>query len=288
MLDGFLTTLAGQVLGQGYDKKLPFLVEIYKKASSLAIKEEKVLVPLPEKALLWVSTRDTGVGLFLRAKGEYEPLQTRVFLESLKKGETVLDLGANIGYYTILASKKVGPKGRVIAVEPDQKNLAWLYRNIKVNQSENVWVVEGALGRKESLVGLKKDTANFGESQLCSLGEGPAVKVFCLEKVLQERRVQKVDLIKLDVEGAEVEVLAGAKDFLKKAKKVRLLVECHPRTLAFFSQTPEGLVRSLKSLGFKPKKIVSEFEKKIFRFSEKKLKESLLKASFVTVYAEKN
>jgi FkbM family methyltransferase len=289
MKDTLFALPAKLFLGKGIDRKFPFLVDLYKKASLLMTEEGEVKVPIPLRAKLLVSTKDTGVGLFLRTKGEFEPVQTKLFIESLKKGDVVFDIGANIGYYTILASKQVGPKGQVYAFEPDPNSLELLKKNIKLNECANVQVVEAALGRKEGDGFLIQDLSNPGESSLAKDGRSKGLKVTMttLDAFTKARKIKKVDLIKIDVEGAELDILGGAKDFLKRIQDVELFIECNPKALKRFSKGPSSLTRALQKLGFGLLRIINEAEKAEYGYSSKNLKENLERASFVAINAKK-
>ncbi len=145
--------------------------------------------------------------------GTYEPAQTALFCKVVKPGDVVYDVGAHFGYYTLLASKLVGPEGRVLAFEPSPPNLARLYRHIELNRYSNVQVLELAIGDREGIVRFEA-RAGSGLGHLAA--DGPTeVKVTRLD-ALQGHPLPKV--IKIDVEGAEVGVLQGAASLLAAAK----------------------------------------------------------------------
>ena len=129
-----LEKVAKQFMGRGIDKKFPFLVWIYKKIYTRFSPAGEIETNIPLNSKLLVSSKDSGMGLMLRTKGVFEPLQTKIFIKSIKKGNTVFDIGANNGYYTVLASKLVGKNGKVYAFEPDPQSLKLLYKNLKLNK----------------------------------------------------------------------------------------------------------------------------------------------------------
>jgi FkbM family methyltransferase len=225
-----LEVLVGVFAGRGIDKKFPFFVVLFKKFASLG-EETTNLVRIPLNSSLFVSGKDTALGFSLRFKGNFEPVQTRKFIKSVKKGDTVLDVGANVGYYTVLASKLVGAKGKVYAFEPDRRNVELLNKNIKLNNCLNVEVVPLALGAKNKISYFLSDKTNPGESRISEKVTRELVRVKTLDTLVRERKIKKVDVIKLDVEGGEVDVLRGAKTLLTTSRNLKLFTECNPKAL---------------------------------------------------------
>ncbi len=151
--------------------------------------------------------------------GTYEPEQTKLFEEWVKPGDVVYDVGGHFGYYTLLASKLVGRSGRVITFEPSPMNLARLYRHIELNDAANVKVLELAVSDHEGTARFETRTGS-GVGHLSS--DGPLeVKLTTLDTLLREYPAPKV--MKIDVEGAEVGVLQGAKHLLESARPVIFL-----------------------------------------------------------------
>lgn len=151
-----------------------------------------------------------------------EPEQTSAFLSNLNEGECFFDVGANVGYYTILGSQIVGPRGKVIAFEPVLRNLFYLYRHILLNKAANVIVISAACAEILSLAAMSP-----GEN--CATG---FLKVKRLKKLTDESYIVPTvtldetarqlgtnpHVIKIDVEGAELAVLRGADMILRQAK----------------------------------------------------------------------
>jgi FkbM family methyltransferase len=123
-----------------------------------------------------------------------------------KAGETVVDAGANIGVFTILAAKLVGERGRVIAIEPERKNLKNLRNNLKINGLKNVSVVPKGLWSRREKKKLYLNDANPGAHTLVgksSLGDAEEIEVDTLDNILEELGVTRVDFIKMDIEGGD-------------------------------------------------------------------------------------
>jgi len=180
------------------------------------------------------------------ALGKYEPYLTNLMLEKISKDDVVLDIGANIGYYTVLMADKVK---KVIAIEPDPINFEILQKNIKENKLKNVVAVQAAVGSENKKMGIINSKENFGDHRMW--GKGPTVSVFCrrLDDLLKELDYQKIDFIKMDVQGFELLVIEGGKEMIEKNKPT-----------IFFEYWPWGI----KNAGGDYKKMM-EFLEKIYK-----------------------
>ncbi len=160
-----------------------------------------------------------------------------VKLFSPKEGDTVVDVGAHIGRYTIIASKRVGPRGKVIAIEAHPANYEILGQNIELNKLNNVTALNYAVHSNRTVVKLYEPGQEEGftiyntimtDRTLASKNQNYIeVKADTLDSLLLENGIKKVDWIKIDVEGAELEVLRGASNTLSKSKDSSLLIEIH-------------------------------------------------------------
>lgn len=287
MTEQLLTLPAKLFLGKGVDKKFPFLVNLYKKAVSVVAKDSQVVVSLPLNSKLLVSTKDAGLGMMLRTHGMFEPLQTKLFLKSVKPGDTVLDVGANVGYYTVLASKTVGPKGRVFAFEPDPRNLTLLRKNAVLNKCRNVVIVNKAVDSTKGRSSFLQDHANPGESRLVNNKGTIRVSTTSLDAFVKNAHVRRVDVVKMDIEGAEVAAIVGAKKTFSPRKGTTLFIECNPGKLAQSLHAAEDLLRAMQTVGFRPQLIINEVEHAIVPFTKKTLAKMLKRRAFVTIVARK-
>jgi FkbM family methyltransferase len=176
-------------------------------------------------------------GSFLRyLTGDAEPEVQAALAELIEPGQTVYDVGANIGFFTILCSRLVGPQGKVYAFEPIPDNVATLRRNIALNDLTNVVVVEQALsastGTAEMFVSLwsafhslNLDGASKRDNHGPDGGE-ITVETVTLDEFVQGEGISAPDLIKLDVEGAELLVVEGMRETLRAVQPL-LLCEIH-------------------------------------------------------------
>jgi FkbM family methyltransferase len=154
-----------------------------------------------------------------------------------KQGDVVVDIGAHIGLYTIISSKRVGTNGKVVAIEADPSNFEMLNRNIKLNQLTNVIPLNYAVYSKETKIKLYLPSGESGFTKYNTIVSNWAntedkfveVNANTLDYLLQinQIREEEVNWIKIDVEGAEFEVLKGATNVLSKSKDIALLMELH-------------------------------------------------------------
>lgn len=179
---------------------------------------------------------------------------------AVQPGATVMDVGANIGYNTLYAARRVGRQGRVYAVEPAQDNLAVLYANLLANTAgqgldnglADVVVLPFAAGRTHEVRDfyLRGDTSAvnsfYPESFYAEVTAAIQVAVAPLDDLIPGRP----DLVKIDVEGAELEVLGGMERILQ-APQVRLVVEWHPLLQESAGHAPDALPHELLGWGFR-------------------------------------
>ena len=146
-----------------------------------------------------------------------EPEQTAAMAASLKKGHVFFDIGANVGFYTVLGARQVGSSGKVLAFEPVARNLAYLFRHVELNKLRNVMIVSAACSDSVSLAMF---TAGENNAMGHLAGDGSADnRVSLVPTVSVDSVVQRTGLtphvMKIDVEGAELAVLEGARTTLK-------------------------------------------------------------------------
>ena len=188
------------------------------------------------------------------------------YLKSIPTGSIFLDVGAHIGKYTLPLAKIVGNSGLVIAVEPDPINYKFLKRGIEENTLKNVialnigaWNENGfrrffitSLSGEGSLIRQKEHRFICGEIK---------VKVRKLDEVLEELNIKRMDYIKIDVEGAEYEVLEGLK---------KILLNCSPVVVVeVLSENYRKVLSYMKGLGYESTEIKMSVDMSYFIFSKK-------------------
>lgn len=159
--------------------------------------------------------------------GSYEAEVQRLLVSLVERGSVVYDLGANAGFFTLLAARLVGPAGRVYAFEPLPANLDILRRHLELNRCAHVTVVPAAVSDRDG-------RARFtGAGSTARLDGDGAVEVATvrIDTLLARGEIAPAGLVKLDVEGAELAALRGMDGLLREARP-RLLIEFHGRRMA--------------------------------------------------------
>ncbi len=150
-------------------------------------------------------------------------------------GDIVVDIGAHIGLYSLIGSKRVGEKGKIIAIEPHPSNFEILNRNIQLNQFTNIITLNCAIYDKNMRMRLySTDVSGFSGHHSLILKRAEKfieVNAYTLDYILQSLGIMEVNWIKIDVEGAEFEVLQGAQDILANSKDLSLIIELHSSDL---------------------------------------------------------
>ena len=186
--------------------------------------------------------------------GTHEPETIQAFAALLAPGMTVIDLGANIGQYTLVAARRVGPQGRVHAFEPTPSLAEHVRRNLELNALGNATVhavaVSDARGRAK-LQFVETSEPNMNSIVLDTRANGElVVPTVTLDEFVAEHAVGSVGVIKIDIEGAEMKALHGATGLLTAGDSPVLVLELNPLTLMYTGHSPDDLLRLLGSYGY--------------------------------------
>ncbi|MBP6272087.1 MAG: FkbM family methyltransferase [Fluviicola sp.] len=227
----------------------------------LSVVLPKVLLPAVERAgkliiqtlhgvkLLIDPAKDKGVELALYQTGTYEKGTIQLLGDFLKKGSVFMDIGANIGLMSTIASKIVGEKGRVYAVEANPKTIEVLRHNCAINQCENIEILPIALAsEKGSAILYENWNVNRGGASLISQGDehGITVSKERLDDLFSQD--SPVHLVKIDVEGFELEVLKGGVAWFKTQQPV-FIIEVSTQRSNQEGATPESIMSFVAELG---------------------------------------
>ena len=214
--------------------------------------------------------------LYLRLNlllGQYEPETTSAIKRLLRPGLTVIDVGAHVGYYARLAAEHVGANGHVIALEPNPSTFAMLSRNLA--SYTNATLIEAAASDQEGVAllydahhetggsSLQMDDSKHdyydrlvvqGELAPRAAGGLPvvtySVRTELLDNLLADAGIDRVDIVKIDVEGAELSALRGMERTISASRPLWLIIEFNPTSLATFGVAPETFFVELFRLGF--------------------------------------
>ena len=181
--------------------------------------------------------------------GVYEPFQSSLVERAVKPGMTVVDIGANIGYYSLLFGRLCGPEGVVHAFEPAPENLRLLQHNLVVNNISNVRAYDCALGDQPGTALLRLSAENLGDHSFFATDHQRAaveVKVMRLDDILSG----PVDVIKIDIQGAEARAIAGMRQTFRRSTNLTLFTEFCPKGLADAGSGGEEYLALLRQCGF--------------------------------------
>jgi FkbM family methyltransferase len=187
------------------------------------------------------------------ALGFYETFVIDVIENLLRPGMTFLDVGANIGLYTALAARIVGPSGRVIAVEPSSSNCAVIKETVRLNAFSNVIIFEGAASDEAGRAALFQCDDNPADHRLHDrTGKRAKVEVetITLDALAAERGVGRADVIKIDTQGAEASVFAGMTALLAVNPAPVITLEFWPWGLSQAGSDPRALLDRIIAAGF--------------------------------------
>jgi FkbM family methyltransferase len=190
--------------------------------------------------------------------GTYEPLVVATLNHRLREGMVVLDVGAHLGYHTMLAARLVGPTGKVWAFEPDPGNRQFLCRNIDANHlGDRVTVVPTAVGASSGSVTLHRAGNDSGSSSIVGAAIDAAVaaddvrvELTTLDIWAAQNSWPAVNLIKMDIEGAEPDALTGMTELAQRNPALVLIVECQKDALERSGASATRLFDRLRELGF--------------------------------------
>lgn len=189
-------------------------------------------------------------------RGTYEPTLVLALWALLEPRSTFLDVGANEGYFSVIAAKLVGPNGRVVCVEPQRRIRAILEKNLELNHVTNTRIVDAAISDScgAATLHISPDT-NTGSTALRQSTVYPTrreqVDTITLSKLFDTCGLEQVDLMKLDIEGFEYEAILGSPDLFREQRIRALALELHGRALAARDHASEDIIAFLKNCNYR-------------------------------------
>jgi FkbM family methyltransferase len=211
-----------------------------------------IVVPL-DPGLYFRASLMSHVDVSLIREGAFEPETIQLFASVLSPGMTVFDLGANVGLYTLWAAHRVGPTGQVHSFEPTPDVAQALKKNISLNGFGQVMVNEAAVSDAPGKTYLSFLQDDPGENTILRGNEanpGVWVPTLTLDEYVAQRGVSSVDVMKIDIEGAEQMALQGGRTFLSAENAPMLFMEANDKTLAFSGSSLKELLDLLGELGY--------------------------------------
>ncbi len=183
----------------------------------------------PLRGYRWIP----GAGVHGCWLGTFERYEQELLKRLVRPGDVMFDIGANVGFYTLLAARLVGHDGSVVAFEPAARNVGYLRRHLELNSLTNVRVLEAAVGDRVGTA-VFQTGPSFSEGHLVP-GDLPGpgqcrIRLITLDDLLTRSEVPPPQMLKIDVEGAEYAVLRGAVNLLKRARP-EILLSTHSTAL---------------------------------------------------------
>lgn len=233
------------ILGrEEFIKKIPLVQTVFGYLYRFSGPKGVVLVNVLGNKML-VPSEASGLVL----SGCWEKRETEIFAGIIKPGMSVIDIGAHIGYYTLIASRLAGEYGKVFAFEPETENFSLLKKNIELNNIKNVTALNEAVSNSTGLAKLFLQTSAL--HSLLENGEGQEfinVKTVSLDDFFNKS--QKIDLIKMDAEGSEYLILQGMKKLLENNPELTIITEFYPALLSKYVD-PSKYLKELSERNFK-------------------------------------
>ncbi len=194
---------------------------------------------------------DFGVTLEAESTGSYEPVTTNLIESLLGPGMTFIDIGAHVGLFAIPATQWVGCNGKIIAFEPHPENFHLLLNNLKINQvEEQVTAIQSAISNKTQSMDLYTCSFNTGDHQLYPSSTRDKISVPCTTLDDFFPSGTQVDLVKMDVQGAEGFAFEGMRRLLEENKAIQIIWELSPQQLLNSGYSTNKVLDYLESLNF--------------------------------------
>jgi FkbM family methyltransferase len=194
----------------------------------------------------------------IASEGSYEPEMQQTLAAFLAPGKIFIDLGANEGYFTVQAAKLTAPNGRAIAVEPQDRLISVIAENIRLNGLSNVTIVHIAISdeRGKTSLHLSPDI-NTGGSSFYRNTKYPLptqeIATMPLTDLLHREGIEQVDLMKVDIEGAEYEAILGSRQLFEERRIKALALELHPAVLEKRGRSAGEIKVFLTAAGYQKK-----------------------------------
>lgn len=209
----------------------------------------------------YIDTRDRYLVPRLLLDGYADAYLTSYFDAYVKTSQTVVDVGANIGYYSLLLAHRVGRKGKILAFEANPQLGSLIYRNFEANSyQDRLTVVNKVVADKTGFVVLNTVGGYPGSSTIGQITDAYAQKHFATLSPVEVESVTldayfgadipRIDVLKIDVEGSEAHVLRGARKVLERQEKILVFCEFNPPLLEFCGTRPLEFLQELRSYGF--------------------------------------
>ncbi len=234
---------------------LPVFRKVFPSLSGVVIEH------LPYEIKIYIADAKDRMQAMIYYFREYEPGITKLVLDNIPEGGCFFDIGASIGYFSILAAKKAGPDGRVHAFEPFHKNYHLLKKNQAINSLDNIIINAMLVTDKIGDITFYPPN-NPDEWGTGSIFDGNKKEAFTapsvtLEGYINSRDIKAIDMIKIDAEGSELKIIEGLKPVLANVGYPKIICEVNKEWLAMAGSRPADLITAIKNLGYSVYKVGS-------------------------------
>ena len=274
-LNIYLKIIKNMIKGKGYGRKYNVIRAVDNKIESSLI---------TNFAEVWAGKMflHPNDAFRLSIYGIHSKLDFEIFKEHVQEGDITIDIGANIGYFTLMLAKLVGPTGKVFAFEPDPRNISLLRKNIEINNYQNIIVIPKAVSNINQKCTLFTSQSSFGQNRIYEPKktrnqefipiESETIKLDDFFKNKDE--MGNIAFVKIDVEGAEKFVLEGMKNVLRSSRDVKIFSEIDLARLDDAGSSYIEVVEFLNKNGF-TMFLVDKKENRIIKIDRESLGEVL-------------
>ena len=249
-----LYRLGEKVLGGYGIGNLPIINDLNAKVIE-RLKNEFVII---DGNKMFLDEKDS---LLLSINKIYEKNETNFVKDSVNKGDIVIDIGANIGYYTLMFAKLVGDTGKIYSFEPDPRNFFILEKNIQINGYNNIILEKKAVSNKlgKATLYVNENSAGSSMHKPNNVVDQIYVDLITLDNYFEVNAITP-DFIKIDIEGYELNALKGMESILQSSDKTKIMIEYNPLTKKELNSDPMNSLAFLSELGFKFKDLNSRVQ----------------------------
>lgn len=184
---------------------------------------------------------------------EYEKETTGFFKKNILPGMTIIDIGAHVGYYTVLFAKLTGPQGRVYAFEADADNFGLLKKN--AGNRKNIYLFNQAISDKDGFIDFYKIKSSTGCHSLIAPQNDEAERInistTTIDSFIEKHHLEKVGFIKIDIEGGEYLALLGMQKLLSRNDSPAIVMEFRPEAISSAKLDPQEFLKKIRGFGFK-------------------------------------
>ena len=177
---------------------------------------------------IFLNSEDRGISPSIGVLGWYELRTTEIFTQVLSRGDCVVDVGANVGFFSLLAARIVGQEGKVVSLEPEPTSFSLLSKSVQGNNFSNVLLLQKCASDVDGEKRLFLSTTNNkGTHTIAQNLGGPSLTVpsVRLDSQMSQLGIDRIDMLKIDAEGAEPEILIGAEQLLSRRRIRNMIIE---------------------------------------------------------------